>query len=257
MPWCPEPVRNSLTEFLSCIWKSGCYAMAEDKMTEILQKCNKDLVVDLCSGCGTYMEGFIKNINEKMPGKTIRAYKTDLYPDSNQIGRDTPFVSYWPESVSMQSAFSRFDALFTMFSALHHFDEDELEEIFESAASKKVVFSFFDISQRRWLTDILPNIFLPFVMWCVSIFIKPFSWKRLFWVYIIPIAPVVVLIDGTISRMRAYKLEEVKNIYKKVEDKFPDYCFEAEYFSILGGLQKITWIVGMPRKTKEKEVQDH
>ncbi|MBO7147011.1 MAG: hypothetical protein J6W81_04615 [Lentisphaeria bacterium] len=254
MSWCPEFFRDCLTEFLSIIWKMGVYEQAQDKMGAVIQKTGVRLIVDLCSGAGEYIPLFMKKLTQQFPD--LKAYKTDLYPNKIYFESDHPAVSYWQEPLAANDAITRFDALFTMFSALHHFDEEELAEIFETAASHRKVISFFDVSQRRWFRDILPNIFLPPMMWIATLFSKSFSWKHLLFIYLLPIAPLIVFIDGTISRMRAYKISEIETILAPLREKYPDYYFETGAYTLLHGMQKITFILGYPAEFEQNTQQD-
>lgn len=245
--WCPQLFRDSLTDFLSVIWKTGVYTRAADRMAEMLQRTDRKLVVDLCSGAGGYLPGILKRVREKLPGRPLHAYKTDLYPHRRYFAADSEDVTYWTEPLSAEQAMEKFDALFSMFSALHHFDEPQLARFFETAAKEKRAIAFFDVSQRRWLTDILPNLFLPGLFLAAAPFLRPFLWKRLLFTYLIPAIPLMVMADGFISRMRAYTVPELEALAAPVQERHPDYVFEISRYPLLGGLQKITCVLGRPK----------
>lgn len=242
--WCPEFFRDAVTEFLSTMWKLGVYRQAMDKMVAVIRATHKKLVVDLCSGAGDYIPILRKQLAEELPDLPLKIYKTDLYPNKKFFDTGDEAVEYWQEPLAADEAFEKFDAVYCMFSALHHFDEADLEKMFRKAAQEKKIFMFFDISQRRWLTDIIPNIFLPGVMWIATLFVRKFTWKHLLFIYLLPIVPLITMIDGTISRMKAYKLDELKNILSKLCREFPDYRFELCHQCLMGGLQKVTCVAG-------------
>ena len=172
--WCPELFRDSLTEFLSIVWTIGVYKQAIDKLNKLVYAWKIKSIVDLCSGAGDYIPEVLKKIKSVDENNEIIIYKTDLYPNKRFFETEDRQIKYWQECLSAENAFERFDALFCMFSALHHFDEPELLKIFYRAAKNKRSFAFFDVSQRRWLTDIIPNIFLPGMLWCTAPFLKRF-----------------------------------------------------------------------------------
>lgn len=256
MSWCPELFRDSLTEFLSIIWAIGVYKQAMIKMSQVIKVLKFTQIVDLCSGAGDYIPGLLKNIRSECPDSQIVIWKTDLYPNKKFFNSGDPQIKYWQEPLPADRAFSRFDALFSMFSALHHFDEDELLTIFSHAARNKKCFTFFDISQRRFLTDISPNIFLPVTVWFAAPFFKRLTWKHIVFIYLIPIIPLMIGIDGTISRMRAYKQSELQILADEVQKKYPDFAFRITEHKLMGGLQKVTEIFGCPAESLKRFEND-
>lgn len=250
--WCPELFRDSLTEFLSIIWTIGVYKQAMEKMSLIIRALNIKCIVDLCSGAGDYLPALLNKIKSSGGNDDIIIYKTDLYPNKKFFTTGSDQIRYWKKSLAADQAFAEFDALFCMFSALHHFDEHELLKIFSHAARNNKHFSFFDVSQRRFFTDILPNIFLPGMLWCTAPFFKKFTWKHFIFIYLIPIIPIIVGIDGTLSRMRAYNQKELQSLIDRVEKRYPDFCIKIREHKLMGGMQKVTEIVGCPRTSAEK-----
>lgn len=246
--WCPELFRDSLTEFLSIVWTMGVYKQAIDKINRLVCAWKIKTIVDLCSGAGDYIPEVLKKIKSADENSEVVIYKTDLYPNKRFFNTEDKQIKYWQKSLPADKAFDQFDALFCMFSALHHFDENELLKIFSHAAKNSKGFAFFDVSQRRWWTDIIPNIFLPGMLWCVAPFLKHFSWKHFIFIYLIPIIPVIVFIDGILSRMRAYKKEELQCLADRVTRNYPDFHINITEHKLMGGMQKVTEIVGCPCK---------
>lgn len=250
--WCPELFRDSLTEFLSIVWTIGVYKQAMEKMKDLVCSWKVGTIVDLCSGAGDYIPEVLKTIKSADGNSKIMIYKTDLYPNKRFFDTNDKQIKYWQESLPADKAFECFDALFCMFSALHHFDEEELLKIFSHAAENGKGFAFFDVSQRRWLTDIIPNIFLPGMLWCTAPFFKRFSWKHFVFIYLLPVIPLIVFIDGTISRMRAYKREELQYLADQLAKRYPHYRIKINEHKLLGGMQKITEVIGAPDSLWEK-----
>lgn len=250
--WCPELFRDSLTEFLSIIWTIGVYKQAAERMKLFIEALQIKTVIDLCSGAGDYIPGLLKVIREGGKNGDLLFYKTDLFPNKKFFRTEDEMIRYWQEPLAADQAFGRFDGLFCMFSALHHFDEPELLKMFCRAASNNKKFSFFDISQRRFFTDILPNIFLPGMLWCTAPFFKRFTWKHFVFIYLIPVIPLIVFIDGTLSRMRAYNQQELQNLADRVEKRYPMYRIKIRQHILMGGLQKVTEIAGAPAESFEE-----
>ena len=250
--WCPELFRDSLTEFLSIVWTVGVYKQAISEINQLVRGASKNTVVDLCSGAGDYIPALLKEINSGEEKFSVVIYKTDLYPNKRFFETGDDKIKYYPHPLAAENAFGRFDALFCMFSALHHFDEPEVLKILYRAAKNKRCIAFFDVSQRRFLTDILANIFLPGMVWAVAPCFKRFSWLHLVFIYLIPVIPLVVFIDGTLSRMRAYKIRELEVLAARVRKRYPDFYIRISEYELLGGMQKVTKITGYPESEKRK-----
>lgn len=250
--WCPEFFRDCLTEFLIVLWAMGFYDKAIEKVCKRVRYLKSEKLIDLCSGAGDYVPRMLKVIRSKDPQSRITVYKTDLYPNKSFFETEDEQVKYWQQPLDAAWAFVCFDGFFCMFSALHHFDEKELLRIFFNAARNGKSFAFYDISQRRLLTDILPNIFLPGIVWITIPFLKKFTWKHLCFVYLLPIVPVIVCIDGFLSRMRAYELDELQALADRVNKRYPEYCIRVSGYRLMGGVQKVTEVTGFPLKYSEQ-----
>ena len=50
----------------------------------------------------------------------------------------------------------------------------------------------------------------PIVVLLLTPAIRPFRWSRLFWTYVIPAVPALVLFDGIVSCLRIYSPEELR-----------------------------------------------
>jgi hypothetical protein len=43
-------------------------------------------------------------------------------------------------------------------------------------------------------------------------FIRPFRWSRLFWTYVVPALPLVLLFDVLVSLLRLYSVEDLRDL---------------------------------------------
>lgn len=244
MAWFPSVFRDYLTDFLSCVWKSGVYADALDKIAVLMKQSGRKQMVDLCSGRGEYVPVFLKEIRRKNGCAGLHAVQTDLYPHHIAFEEPVEGVEYCRGSLSAEDAVRKFDGVAVMFSALHHFNEEEVERIFRTAGECGRPIAFFDVSQRRFFRDLLPNVGLPLLVFLITPFIRPWSFKRFLFTYPVPVMPLLLLADGTLSRLRAYKPSEIEAIAKKVEADFPAYRFEVGSYPLLFHLQSVTYVIG-------------
>ena len=104
--------------------------------------------------------------------------------------------------------------------------------------------AIFESTQRHPLM-LLYMLITPILVWINTPFIRPFRWKRLFWTYVIPLTPLVVMFDGFVSCLRTYTVDELQTMVSKLNSS-DDYKWEI-------GLQRIgflpvgvTFLIGYP-----------
>ncbi|MFA6294596.1 MAG: hypothetical protein WC637_22580, partial [Victivallales bacterium] len=202
---CPQCWRDGVTNFLSFfISYSGVYRKAIPFVDGLLRKSGDDTVVDLCSGNGLYMLGFLNSLRKLAPKRNVQAILTDRHPgwtSTREIAKlKKGNVSYFPEAINAIDALQKLSGTHVMFSAIHHFDEGELTALLQSAADKGRPIAFFDYSRRNLPAEILPLLLVPLLVFLAAPFIRPFSWRQLFFTYVMPAIPLLVMVDGFISR---------------------------------------------------------
>jgi hypothetical protein len=97
----------------------------------------------------------------------------------------------------------------------------------------------------RHTSTLLSLLFIPIAAWLFVPFRRPFRWSRLFWTYLIPIVPFVLLFDGLISCLRAYSPEELKEMTRGLGGN----RYRWETGEEAGGLLpvRITCLIGSPQ----------
>jgi hypothetical protein len=74
---------------------------------------------------------------------------------------------------------------------------------------------------------------------------RPFRWSRLFWTYVIPIVPFVVLFDGVVSCLRTYRPRELREIIGKLTGS--EYEWKVGEYLGMQNSMSITYLIGYPR----------
>jgi hypothetical protein len=102
----------------------------------------------------------------------------------------------------------------------------------------------FEAPARHTLT-LLSLLLIPIAAWLFVPFRRPFRWSRLVWTYLIPVIPFVLFFDGLISCLRAYSLEELREMASGLESR----GYRWEIGEKIGGLLpvRITYLVGYPQ----------
>jgi hypothetical protein len=249
---CPQCWRDGMTNFLAFFVNySGVYDRAVPLVADLLRKSGDDKIVDLCSGNGLYMLRFSNSLRKLVPDRDVQIVLTDRYPGRSSARQTERLkngnVRYFPEAIDAIDALHKLSGTHVMFSAIHHFDEEELTELLLTAAADRRPIAFFDYSRRNLSAELLPLLMVPLLIFLVAPFIRPFSWRQLFFTYAVPAIPLLVMADGLISRLRSYNCMELRKITDNLGD-IPNYHFQSGKFNSLLGLCTIRFIIGSKQR---------
>jgi hypothetical protein len=114
--------------------------------------------------------------------------------------------------------------------------------VLADAAARGAGIAVFEAT-RRDARAILLTCLTPLLVLLATPFIRPFRWSRLFWTYVVPAIPLVVLFDGVVSCLRTYTPDELRELAKSV-DGATGYDWTAGHAG--GGPIPMTYLVGTP-----------
>jgi len=103
--------------------------------------------------------------------------------------------------------------------------------------------AIFEVPRRSIMTVVGCFLF-PFGAFVAVPLMRPFRWSRLFWTYLIPLAPLILCFDGLVSCLRAYSLIELSEIAQIHAGQGYQWQFGEEQrgrFSF-----KVTYLIGLP-----------
>jgi hypothetical protein len=131
----------------------------------------------------------------------------------------------------------------TMFTSFHQFPPEEARAILQNAVDAGQGIGIFEITRRTPSTIALmfPWAFMQFLF---TPLIRPFRWSRLFWTYVVPIIPLVLLFDGVVSCLRTYRPQELREIISELSGI--EYQWELGVHSSGSGRPPITYLIGHP-----------
>jgi hypothetical protein len=203
--WFPNTLRNYQTEYIGFVVKQfNIYK----PFVKTLPKQMDKTMFDLCSGSGEPAASIFVESN---------AFKhltlTDKYPFAYyQNGAN---INYIQESLDVLKIEFKAGNTYTMFNAFHHFSEDEQRVICSKIIEAKADAFFVEIlfPNPLQLAKILTATTLGVLF--LTPFTKPFSWKKLFFTYIIPINILTISIDGIIS---VFKSKTVKQYQRTLNN---------------------------------------
>ena len=126
--------------------------------------------------------------------------------------------------------------VFRLFNlAFHHFDDKLAARILKNTLERSAGFGIFELQGRT-----LSSLFTVSMMWPLLLLITPFHFWRspghLFFTYIVPVVPFVLVFDGWVSSLRTRSPEEVLALMEGM--------VEAEGWRFRSGSEVHTWPTG-------------
>ncbi len=247
-PWCPRAVRDGVTDFLQFMGDAGrVYAPAAPLLAAALRRASAGTVVDLAAGAGGPWRSLLPALAQH--GAEPRVRLTDRHPNTAafaRVARATAARGTGPPQPVDATPVPRDVAGFrTIFAALHHFRPAGVRAVLRDAAARGDGFAAFE-PMHRSARAVLITCLTPVIALLATPFIRPFRWSRLFWTYVLPAIPLVVLVDGIVSCLRTYTPEELRALAADAaRDGGADYEWTAG--EVGDGPIPVTYLVGVPR----------
>jgi len=214
-PWCPGVIRNAVTDFLqysSNHW--GQYTPLLPTLCYFLQRVEARRVVDLCSGgTGPWLQ-FYRTIGRAF-GDAFRIVLTDRYPNlaAFRLARESSggVVDFREEPLDAGALPPAFSGFRTLFGSFHHFAPLQARRVLQDAVDCGQGIGVFEMTDRRAGT-LLAMLTVPLFVLLHAPKIRPLCGWRLFFTYLVPVIPLVVMVDGVISCLRSYDTEELAEL---------------------------------------------
>jgi hypothetical protein len=248
----PGFLRDLLTDALEAIWNyTNCYRVIVPRLRLAMTEAGTHRIVDLCSGGGgpwiRLREQFVA-----AEGFEVSVSLTDKYPNERAFTRlcAAQGVESYRAPVDARQIPVNLDGFRTIFSAFHHFKPDEARAILADAVMRHQGIAVFEpakCSVRR----ILATTVLPLLCWLATPRMKPFHWSRILWTYLLPVVPFTLFIDGVLSCLRAYSLEDLRQLTEGLGGD--EYRWEMGEQG--GGRIGITYLIGIPVNSFRAEEQ--
>jgi hypothetical protein len=102
----------------------------------------------------------------------------------------------------------------------------------------------FEMTDRRGAT-LLAMLTVPFFVLLHTPKIRPFRWSRLFLTYLLPVIPLVVMVDGIVSCLHSYTTEELAELTGSLTG--PPYDWEIRRLASPASPFPIIYAIGCPR----------
>jgi hypothetical protein len=240
--WCPKIIRNLATDYLCFVTGAlDLYAPLQEEISQVLHQ-NDQKVLDLCSGGGGPWPSLFAKLQKNLP--KLQVTLSDFYPNIDAfklIHAQNKNIDYIDQSLCAMSS-CEVKGVRTLFLSSHHFRPDDLQKILSAAVNDNCPILFIE-TQKRNIYHLLLFIFNPLLCLLLTPFIKPLSLARLFFTYIIPAVPFIVLWDGLVSVLRTHTGPELINIANMAD---PQKKFDWRFIEKNNYLTTTTCFIGSP-----------
>ncbi|KAG0651441.1 hypothetical protein D0Z07_1939 [Hyphodiscus hymeniophilus] len=183
----------------------------------------------------------------------VKFVLTDLHPhipdwtEASKRSENLSFVSEPVDAANAPTHLNRKDGkkIFRLYNlAFHHFDNELGMAILKNTIETADGFGIFEL-QERTISSLITMIAMGLLMFLITPFYFWRSPGHLFFTYIIPIIPFVLVFDGYISSLRTRSAEEVQALMKEcgtscdgwtVKNGQEQHTFPTGY---------MTWVIGI------------
>ncbi|OBT86893.1 hypothetical protein VE02_03853 [Pseudogymnoascus sp. 03VT05] len=230
--------------------------------------------VDFCAGAGGPTPCIERELNQKLaktkssseptgpgatrvvngePNESVRFVMTDLHPhiadwkEACSKSKNLTFVSEPVDATNASADLILNDGkkVFRMFNlAFHHFDDSLGRDILKNTLKTSDGFGIFELSERT-----PSSLLMITLMGFLFFFITPFYFWRspghLFFTYIIPIIPFVVVFDGYVSSLRTRTAGELQSLLKTSGGDMDGWSIRSGRDMHTEPLGYVTWVIGV------------
>ena len=243
----PDFLRRIQTNILQVVMnQTKGFDYAVPYIDDMLAKTKCGTLTDLCSGAA----GPWLRIYNKLKSK-VNLRLSDKFPNGKmfeKIKKDTNGeIDYIGSPIDVLDADFKENAVYTMFTAFHHFKPDEVKTILKNIQDKRAAICIFDYAPAKGLVLALsPLTFIIGILqfYFLSFLVRPFTLTRLLFTNIIPVVPLVSAWDGIVSALRKYDKDSLLAITKDIEK--PGYTWKAECDFSLSKSSPMVCLLGRP-----------
>jgi hypothetical protein len=241
LAFCPAAIRDGLTDFLeTSIEFADIYGPIRSILFESITKSKAERVVDLCSGAGGPWA-----IWRRQGLTQLDITLTDKFPNGSARQRlkndPLPGLRYAGQSVDAAQVPAGLTGFRTIFSAFHHFAPDHAREILRSAIASRQPIGIFEFTYRS-RSEILGMLRTPLAVWYLTPRMQARGWTKLLLTYLLPLIPLVAMIDGIVSCWRTYKISELQLMVSDTRE----YKWVSGVQKTAGSPFQISYFIGYP-----------
>jgi len=252
-PWFPKVIRNAMTDFLQYSinhWEQ--YTPLLPALCYFLQRVEAQRITDLCSGGSGPWQRLYGTISRAF-GETFRIVLTDRYPNlaAFRLARDLSggVVDFREEPLDACALPEGLSGFRTLFGSFHHFHPVQAKRVLQDAVDSGQGIGIFEMTDRRYIT-LLAMLTTPFFVLLHTPKIRPFRWSRLLFTYLLPVVPLMIMVDGVVSCLRSYTTDELSELTGSLTG--PPYDWEIRRLGSPKSPFPIIYAIGCPKLRREE-----
>jgi hypothetical protein len=245
-PWLPDVLRRAETDYLAAaIEVADPFAPLAPRLAELCARQGGDRIVDLCSGgSGPWLR--LAPAVAAALGRPVRVTMTDLYPNFAAFARAAEAtggaVAGEAAPIDARAVPPQLSGVRTMFQGLHHFHPEDARAVLADAYHRRQPIVIVE-GTRRSADAVLSMLLVPLAVLLLTPRIRPRSWARLLFTYVVPVVPLLVLWDGVVSCLRSYRPAELRALTAGLDE---GYTWEVGEYRRRG--VPVTYLIGAPRE---------
>lgn len=248
LPWWPKAVRDGSTDWLAFAGNQSevPYRDFVRLLAEALRRTGDTEIVDLCSGGGGPLPTLQRMLGEH-EGLQVTATVTDLYPNAERLKRleaeSGGRITAATEAVDATDVPDSLRGFRLLSNAFHHFAPEQARGILADAVAKKQGIATLEVVERS-ATGVLGVLFGSVMGTLATPFLRPWRPSRLVLGWLIPLIPFNILFDGIVSCLRAYSVEELRELVEGIPGA-DSYDWNIQLLP--QGPMSTTVLVGVPK----------
>jgi hypothetical protein len=249
-PWYPQVFREIQTDYLRFVTSHGAgHQNLVPLFERALRHSGTRQIVDLCSGgSGPWLK---LCTHLESAGLPVKVTLTDKYPRQPSVDNSSNLagdgITYLGDPVDALQVPEDLKGMRTLFEGFHHFKPEQAWQILKDAFEKGQPIGIFEASlpaPQGPLIFALSPLMTLLGFFFATPFIRPYSWQRFIWTYLLPIVPLATCWDGCVSFLRGYSPEDLERLTEPFQRE--DYCWEIGQASTGTPLFVFTYLVGYP-----------
>ncbi len=254
-PQFPSWIRTSITNLIVVLQKMmGTSDLLAALLLRIHERHNFSKIVDMGSGSGGAMPILLEKLNAQS-NNNFELLLTDLHPnptfvkDINASGIAN--LRYQEQPLDATNLSQAPEGLKTMMNCFHHMSPKKAKQILGSAQENNQAILIYELTDNSiptiawWLFLPLSLVILIVMVIFMTPFVRPLSFKQVFFTYLIPIIPLFYAWDGQASAARTYSLDDIRELLATLPKS--NYTWELEIARKENGKAAGYYLLGLPK----------
>jgi hypothetical protein len=195
--WFPPVLRRQQLQYIGWLaqWQR-LYQPMVAHLQELVKRQRPSVIQDVCSGSGRPFMAVMRELQNAPPGLL-----SDWHPDKQFVNTDK--LQYISEPVNVLELTPHPGYCYTMFNAFHHFSAEMQSQLFQKMKATGSPFVVVEVLQPNLPAYLKVLLSATLIQVLTAPFVKPFSWLRLLFTWLLPVNIITVLYDGVISVMKS------------------------------------------------------